>query len=145
MAARGVEFLRVRGQAEDGSFSKQNGLGITALITAGILSVDVPRDDAMVAKSLAYLEGFKQADGGIYAPNSKHANYETCLAIMAFAKANHDGKYAKLLADAEAYVKKLQWTKAKDSRARIRPSVVRGMEVSHALICRILPFFLKTS
>jgi squalene-hopene/tetraprenyl-beta-curcumene cyclase len=109
LAMKGVEFLRVRGQADDGSFSKQNGLGVTALVTSGILSVGVPRDDAMTAKALAYLESFKQADGGIYAPNSKHANYETCLSIVAFSKANKDGKYSKLLDDAEVYVKKLQW------------------------------------
>jgi squalene-hopene/tetraprenyl-beta-curcumene cyclase len=109
MASQAVEFLRVRGQAEDGSFSKQNGLGVTALVTAGILSVDTPRDDTMVAKALHYLEGFIQADGGIYAPNSKHGNYETCLAIMAFSKANQDGKYSELLKNAEVYVKRLQW------------------------------------
>ncbi len=109
MTNKAIDFLRVRGQAEDGSFSKQNGLGVSALVTAGLLSVGVPRDDAMVSKALAYLESFKQADGGIYAPNSKHSNYETCIAIMAFTKANADGKYAKLLEGAEAYVKKLQW------------------------------------
>ena len=89
--------------------SKQNGLGVSALVTAGLLSVGVPREEAMVSKALAYLESFKQADGGIYAPNSKHSNYETCIAIMAFSKANADGKYAKLLESAEIYVKKLQW------------------------------------
>lgn len=109
MTNKAIEFLRVRGQADDGSFSKQNGLGVSALVTAGLLSVGVPRDDAMLAKSLAYLESFKQPDGGIYAPNSKHSNYETCIAIMAFSKANADGKYAKLLEGAETYVKKLQW------------------------------------
>jgi squalene-hopene/tetraprenyl-beta-curcumene cyclase len=109
MTNKAIDFLRVRGQAEDGSFSKQNGLGVSALVTAGLLSVGVPREDAMVSKALAYLEGFKQADGGIYAPNSKHSNYETCIAIMAFTKANADGKYSKLLEGAEAYVKKLQW------------------------------------
>lgn len=109
MTNKAIDFLRVRGQAEDGSFSKQNGLGVSALVTAGLLSVGVTREDAMVSKALAYLESFKQADGGIYAPNSKHSNYETCIAIMAFTKANADGKYAKLLEGAEAYVKKLQW------------------------------------
>jgi squalene-hopene/tetraprenyl-beta-curcumene cyclase len=109
MTNKAIEYLRVRGQAEDGSFSKQNGLGVSALVTAGLLSVGVPRDDAMITKALNYLEAFKQADGGIYAPNSKHSNYETCIAIMAFSKANADGKFGKLLEGAEAYVKKLQW------------------------------------
>ncbi|MDZ4851160.1 MAG: prenyltransferase/squalene oxidase repeat-containing protein [Pirellulaceae bacterium] len=106
---RAVEFLRVRGQAEDGSFSKQNGLGVSALVAAGLLAVDVPREDPVVAKVLAFIEGYQQPDGGIYAPGSKHSNYETCLAIMAISKANRDGKYTAMLAKAEVYIKKLQW------------------------------------
>jgi len=106
---RAVEYLRIRGQAEDGSFSKQNGLGVSALVTAGLLAVDVAREDPMVSKALKHLESYQQPDGGIYAPNSKHSNYETCLAIMAITKANQDGKYNGLLAKAEAYIKKLQW------------------------------------
>ena len=106
---RAVEYLRVRGQADDGSFSKQNGLGVSALVTAGLLAVDVAREDPMVAKGLKYLESYQQPDGGIYTPNSKHSNYETCLAIMAITKANRDGKYTDLLSKAEAFIKKLQW------------------------------------
>jgi squalene-hopene/tetraprenyl-beta-curcumene cyclase len=109
MVDKSIEFLRIRGQAEDGSFSKQNGLGVSALVVASLLAVDVSREDPMVAKGLKYLENFRQPDGGIYAPNSKHSNYETCLAIMAFGRSNRDGKYDELLKRAEAYVKKLQW------------------------------------
>ncbi len=109
MIDKAVEFLRVRGQAEDGSFSKQSGLGVTALVTAGLLAADVSREDPMVAKSLKYLESYRQSDGGIYAPNSKHSNYETCLTIMALVKANKDGRYNELLKGAEAYIKKMQW------------------------------------
>ncbi|MCY2974247.1 MAG: terpene cyclase/mutase family protein [Planctomycetota bacterium] len=109
MIDKAVDFLRVRGQAEDGSFSKQSGLGVTALVTAGLLAADVSREDPMVAKSLKYLESYRQNDGGIYAPNSKHSNYETCLSIMALVKANKDGRYTELLKGAETYIKKMQW------------------------------------
>ena len=109
MIDKAVDFLRVRGQAEDGSFSKQSGLGITALVTAGLLAADVSREDPMVAKALKYLESYRQTDGGIYAPNSKHSNYETCLTIMALVKANKDGRYTESLKGAEAYIKKMQW------------------------------------
>ena len=51
----GVEYLRVRGQAADGSFSKQNGLGVSALVTASLLAANVSREDPMVAKALKYL------------------------------------------------------------------------------------------
>ena len=41
-----------------------------------------------MAKSLKYLEGFVQPDGGIYAKDSRIPNYETCLAMVCFAAAN---------------------------------------------------------
>ena len=62
-----------------------------------------------MAKSLKYLEGFVQPDGGIYADKSTHQNYETCLAILCFTEANADGRYDKLIAAAEKFVKGLQW------------------------------------
>lgn len=62
-----------------------------------------------MAKSLKYLEKFVRPDGGIYAENSKHQNYETCLAIQCFAAANGDHRYDKLLAHAERFGKDLQW------------------------------------
>ena len=56
--------------------------------------------DPVVAKSLKYLESFVRKDGGIYQPDSNHVNYETCITIMAFAEANKDGRYTKLIGDA---------------------------------------------
>jgi squalene-hopene/tetraprenyl-beta-curcumene cyclase len=63
----------------------------------------------VVAKSLAYLEGFIQADGGIYRTETPYRNYETCLAILCFTEANRNSKYDKALARAERFVKDLQW------------------------------------
>lgn len=103
-----VEFLRQKGQAEDGSFSKQVGPGVTALVTTSILRHGRTVRDPLVAKALEYLEGFVQEDGGIYAPKSRLPNYETCLAIICFQEANADGRYDKLLERADAYVKGLQ-------------------------------------
>jgi squalene-hopene/tetraprenyl-beta-curcumene cyclase len=51
----------------------------------------------------------KKEDGGLYAAQSRHANYETCLAIMAFSKANQDGRYTELIRGAEKFVKQQQW------------------------------------
>jgi squalene-hopene/tetraprenyl-beta-curcumene cyclase len=104
-----VGYLSKVGQADDGSFSSKTGPGITGLVAAGLLSVDVPPDHPVVAKAIKYLEGTVHEDGGLYAPKSTHANYETCLAMMAFAKANRNGKYDKLLQGAEQFVKKQQW------------------------------------
>jgi squalene-hopene/tetraprenyl-beta-curcumene cyclase len=78
-------------------------------VTTGILRAGRTADDPLVAKSLKYLAGFVRDDGGIYAEGSAHQNYETCLAIQCFAAANRDKRYDKLLANAEAYVKGIQW------------------------------------
>ena len=63
----------------------------------------------MVAGSLEYLEKFVQLDGGIYAPKSRLRNYETCLGVMCFAEANRDGRYDKILKDADSFLKGLQF------------------------------------
>ncbi len=106
---RAVEFLRVKSQAPDGSFSGSAGPGPTAIIVTALLRHGLGVDDPLVAKGLKYLEGLRHPDGGIYQPGALYANYETCLAIMCFSTANKDGRYAKLLKDAEAFVKGQQW------------------------------------
>ena len=66
MVAKAVSFLEIKGQAENGSFSEFGGPGITALVTTGILQNGRSPDEPFVAKSLKYVEGFVQPDGGIY-------------------------------------------------------------------------------
>ena len=105
---KAIEYLRVKGQAVDGSYSAEAGPAVTALVTAGVLRSGRTPDDPLVAKSLAYLERFVREDGGIYAEKSTHPNYETCIAIQCFAAANRDHRYEKLLKNAENYVKGLQ-------------------------------------
>lgn len=109
MIDRCVEFLRVRGQAEDGSFSAASGIGPTGLVVSGLLAVGVSPQDPMVSKGLAYLEKFVQPDGGIYGPDSLHRNYDTCIVLVALSKANSSGKYTPTLAKAESFVKGIQW------------------------------------
>lgn len=109
MVDRNVEFLRLRGQAEDGSFSASAGIGPTALVVSGLLSVGVKADDPMVAKALAYLERFVQEDGGIYTAESLHRNYDTCIAMVALSKAGKTDKYGPIVKKAEAFVRGIQW------------------------------------
>lgn len=109
MVDRGVEYLRVRGQNSDGAFSGNTGIGPTGLVVTGLLSVGVGSNDPMVAKALSYLEKHVQPDGGIYAVDSLHRNYDTCIALMAFSKANQNGRYAAIIAKAEGFVRGVQW------------------------------------
>ncbi len=50
-----------------------------------------------------------QKDGGIYAPGTGHKNYETCVAVMALKAADAGGKYDKILARADKFLRGLQW------------------------------------
>jgi squalene-hopene/tetraprenyl-beta-curcumene cyclase len=106
---RAVAFLRVTGQAADGSYAAYAGPGVTSVVTTGLLRNGVSPRDPLVAKSLRYLEGFVQPDGGVYQAGTLYGNYETCLAIMCFTQANQDGRYDEILAKAEKYIKKIQW------------------------------------
>jgi squalene-hopene/tetraprenyl-beta-curcumene cyclase len=106
---RAVEFLRTKGQAADGSYSGATGPGVTCVVTAGLLRSGRSPDDPLVVKSLKYLESFVQPDGGIYQTGTFYTNYESCLAILVFSEANRDGRYAKLIKNADRFVKGMQW------------------------------------
>jgi hypothetical protein len=107
--AKAVEFLKTKGQAEDGSFGANAGPAITALATTGLLRVGVSPEDPTVDKALKNIEGYIQPDGGIYAKGSTHRNYETCLSVLCLREANAGGRYDKALKRADAFLKGLQW------------------------------------
>lgn len=106
--SRGIEFLRSQ-QADDGSFTPAAGPAITAIVAASALRSGLTMEDPLVARGLAYVEKFVQSDGGICAPDSPYRNYETCISIMCLTEANKDGRYDRILAGAEAFLKGIQW------------------------------------
>ncbi|MBN1853189.1 MAG: terpene cyclase/mutase family protein [Pirellulales bacterium] len=105
---RALGYLR-SSQSPDGSFSSFAGPGVTALVTTALLHHGRQPSDPMVARGLAYLEGFVHEDGGVYQQGTFYQNYETCLAIVCFTAANQDGRYHDLLKKAEAFVRGIQW------------------------------------
>ena len=107
---RGIRFLESRGQADDGSFSGETGVAVTALCVRAILE-HRPRAVATtsVKQALAYIESKIKSDGGIYADGSMYRNYETSVAVGALLKANKDDKYDSVLGRAEAFLKEIQW------------------------------------
>jgi squalene-hopene/tetraprenyl-beta-curcumene cyclase len=106
--AMGLAYLRDHGQAEDGMFMAEMGPGITAMALSAAMRNGLGADDPMVAKGLAALEKFVKPDGGIYG-TGRIKNYETCVAIVTFRLANKDKKYDGLLANAEKFVRGLQF------------------------------------
>ncbi|MFP6647993.1 MAG: prenyltransferase/squalene oxidase repeat-containing protein [Pirellulaceae bacterium] len=109
ITARGISYLRTKGQQADGSFSGETGPGITALVTTALLRNGVPSSDPMVASSLKYLGGFIQPSGGIHQEGTLYRNYETCLAMLCFNEANSDGRYDETIKKADAFIKGIQW------------------------------------
>lgn len=106
---KAIEYLRTRGQDPDGSYAGQMGPGVTAVVTAGILRHGRSPDDPVVARSLEYLKGFVQPDGGIYRTGTFYRNYETSLILMCFAEANRNGRYDGLIANAAKFLRGIQW------------------------------------
>jgi squalene-hopene/tetraprenyl-beta-curcumene cyclase len=103
---KAIGYLKTT-QNADGSFSpKIAGPGVSALVAAALLRNGYTAQDPVVAKTLKYLEGQVQKDGGVY---SKFlANYTTSVAIMAFAEANQGGKYDSVLKNASDFLKGIQ-------------------------------------
>ncbi|MCA9033487.1 MAG: terpene cyclase/mutase family protein [Planctomycetaceae bacterium] len=108
MQKKALQFLEVT-QNEDGSWTRSDAVGITALVTSSLIETGKSVDDPIVAKALNYLVKNQQPEGGIFAAGSRHQNYETCIALMALADANKDGRFNQHIKKAETFLRGLQW------------------------------------
>lgn len=110
LADRGIEFLKTRGQAENGAFSPESGSAVTSLCVAAILRHRPEAvNDPAIKKALAFIESHFRADGGVYPDGSRYKNYETCVAVDAMIQANVDGRYDSNLERARLFIRGLQW------------------------------------
>ncbi len=110
LAERGIEYLKTRGQATNGSFSEESGSAVTSLCVSAILRHrPEAKTDPMVQKALSFIESHIRADGGVYADGSLYKNYETCVAVDALIQANENGKYDSVLERARLFIRGLQW------------------------------------
>lgn len=107
IVTRGLSYLAEKGQADNGSFTERAGAGITALAVTAAIRNGKPLNDEMVAKGLKVLESYIKPDGGIYG-GGRLKNYETCVAVVAFAEANQNGQFNQTLANAKKFLKQLQ-------------------------------------
>lgn len=110
---QGVRYLMERGQAEDGSFSKNLGPAVTSMCIRSLLEHGIPLEHPQIQKGLRYLEATVQTDGGIYQPGSVLKNYETSVALVCFQRANPDGRYDQTIQNALIYLKGLQFSEVK--------------------------------
>ncbi len=108
MRQRGIDYLRTH-QNENGSWSSPKVLGFTALAATALIENGISPDDPMIVRSIDYLLQFKQKNGGIYHPETLHRNYETSIILMALVEVNRDDKYKTEIANAQKFLKELQW------------------------------------
>ena len=121
---KAVTYLRqTQTNAGSWSASPRTGIGPTAVILAGLLDAGTPCDDPMIVKGLKLLEASAHDDGGIYTPDGFFQNYETCVVVMCFAKANaaakkKEGKepYKELLTKADKYLRGKQYTEENNTK-----------------------------
>jgi hypothetical protein len=113
VVSRGIEFLATQ-QAENGSVSLHIGIGPTAMATLGLLRAGRSVNDPQVAKSLKLLEEYAQESGGIHMPGGRIPVYETCIAVICFKEANGDGRYNKLIQNAEKFLRSNQWDESRE-------------------------------
>lgn len=110
---RAIQYLTTS-QAPDGSVSAHVGIGPTALATLGLLRNGRTPTDPQVAKGLDYLEQYTQESGGINTPGSRISTYETCVALVCFREANRDGRYDKIIQEAEKFIRGGQWDESRE-------------------------------
>ena len=104
---RGIEFLRST-QDDDGSWSPQPGPAITAMaVTVMLDRPDISSDDPAVVKGIDYILSQVQPDGGIHG-GILH-NYNTAICLSALARVNNRPDVAQAIANAQRYLKGLQW------------------------------------
>lgn len=105
--SKGFDYLQSKGQAADGSFSKQAGIGVTALAATALLRHGRSPDDPVVAKALKFITDNVQPTGGIHLPNGRLKTYETCVAVLCLEAANRDKRYDAILKKADTFLKEL--------------------------------------
>ena len=107
---RAIEYLLEKGRASDGSFSKEAGPGVTALDVAGILKHGRSPDDPAVAKSLKYLEGFVQPDGGISKKTGIIETTRPVWALVVLRRSEPRRPLRAVIKNAENFLKDNQWS-----------------------------------
>ncbi len=108
---KAIEYLKAH-QSEDGSWGGKQNIGITGIVLTGMLETGkVSAKDPAVEKGLKYIESLINTKEGHIAganPRVQLKNYVTCVNVMALTAADRDS-YKAVIADAAAFLKKLQW------------------------------------
>ncbi len=107
--AKGVEYLKVRGQNDAGTISPKIGIGVTALGAVALMQNGLTSSDPAVSKALKLVEQAAQPDGGIYGEGSRLKMYETSVAMLCLRQANEKGRFDSILKKAAAFLRGQQF------------------------------------
>lgn len=102
-------------QSTDGSWSSGRSPGVTGIVITGMLRTGRSPDQPTVARGLKNIESLINAREGHIAgkdPRVQLKNYVTSVNVMALTAAKQEDKYRKVIADAAAFLKQLQWDEA---------------------------------
>ncbi len=110
VVAKAQAYLKAN-QAEDGSWSSQKSIGITGIVTTGLLRTGQTASDEPAAGGLKYIESLINEKTGHLAgadPRIGLQNYVTSVNLLALTTAKQE-KYSKVIGNAAGFLKKLQW------------------------------------
>ena len=120
---KAVAYLRSTQDKTGGWVTPRTVIGPTTIVLAGLLNAGVDIDDPMIASGLKLIEASTREDGGVYTPDGFLQNYETCCAVMCFAKANEAAKkkhgkepYKELLTKADKFLRRQQFTEDNNTK-----------------------------
>jgi squalene-hopene/tetraprenyl-beta-curcumene cyclase len=108
---KAVGFLKST-QEDNGGWSTTKNIGITGVVTTGLLQCGVSPDEAPAAKGLEYIEKLINPKAGHIAGNDPKIglqNYVTSVNVMALVAAKREAKYKPVIKNAAEFLKKLQW------------------------------------
>ncbi len=108
LTAEAARYL-VAAQEKEGGWASQTGPGITCLVLKALIAEPtVGPKHAAVLRGVTFVAGFQRDDGGIYAAEGMLKNYETSVALSLFSALEKE-EFAKRIADAQAFLKDIQW------------------------------------
>ncbi len=97
---------------ENGGWSTSKSIGVSGIIVKALIDCGVGPEAEPTAKGLKYVESLiNEKEGHIAGENPRDGlkNYVTSVNLMALAAAKKDDKYKKVIGNAAAFLKKLQW------------------------------------
>jgi squalene-hopene/tetraprenyl-beta-curcumene cyclase len=105
---KAVKFL-LQAQESGGGWHEQSGPGVTCLVLRALVrEPSVGPEHEAVRRGLHFLERFWRDDGGLYAAEGLHNNYETSVALSLYSLFPRE-RFGERVQKMQKYLTGLQW------------------------------------